>query len=40
MTEQITTPALLDVHSVRKAFPKPDGTQLLVLDDVNLQLAE
>jgi NitT/TauT family transport system ATP-binding protein len=40
MTEQITTPALLDVHSVRKAFPKPDGTQLLVLDDVNLQLAQ
>src|SRR6185503_19713878 len=40
MTEQIIAPALLDVHSVRKAFPKPDGTQLLVLDDVNLQLAE
>ena len=40
MTKQITTPALLDVHSVRKAFRKPDGTQLLVLDDVNLQLAE
>jgi NitT/TauT family transport system ATP-binding protein len=39
MTEQITTPALLDVGCVRKAFPKPDGTELLVLDDVNLQLA-
>jgi NitT/TauT family transport system ATP-binding protein len=31
---------LLEVHSVRKAFPKPDGSQLLVLDDFNLELIE
>jgi NitT/TauT family transport system ATP-binding protein len=31
---------LLEVHSVRQAFPKPDGDQLLVLDDLNLDLAE
>ena len=31
---------LLEVHSVRKAFPKPDGSQLLVLDDLNLELVE
>jgi NitT/TauT family transport system ATP-binding protein len=31
---------LLEVHSVRKAFPKPDGSQLLVLDDLNLELIE
>ena len=27
---------LLEIHSVRQAFPKPDGSQLLVLDDINL----
>lgn len=31
---------LLNVSSVRKAFPKPDGGELLVLDNVNLQLSE
>jgi len=31
---------LLNVSSVRKAFPKPDGGELLVLDNVNLQLQE
>jgi NitT/TauT family transport system ATP-binding protein len=31
---------LLTVTSVRKAFPKPDGGELLVLDNVNLQLKE
>jgi NitT/TauT family transport system ATP-binding protein len=33
-------PALLTVDDVRKAFPKPDGAELLVLEDVNLTLAE
>jgi len=31
---------LLNVTAVRKAFPKPDGGELLVLDNVNLQLKE
>ena len=30
--------ALLTVENVRKAFPKPDGSDLLVLDGVNLKL--
>jgi NitT/TauT family transport system ATP-binding protein len=34
------TPELLRVEAVRKAFPKPDGGELLVLDGVNLALAE
>ena len=34
------TPQLLNVDSVRKAFPKPDGGELLVLDDVDLTLKE
>jgi NitT/TauT family transport system ATP-binding protein len=29
---------LLEVHEVRKAFPKPDGGELLVLDGVNLRI--
>ncbi|MBC7735900.1 MAG: nitrate/sulfonate/bicarbonate ABC transporter ATP-binding protein [Candidatus Saccharibacteria bacterium] len=33
-------PQLLNVDSVRKAFPKPDGGELLVLDDVDLTLKE
>jgi NitT/TauT family transport system ATP-binding protein len=33
-------PALLSIEGVRKAFPKPDDSELLVLDGVNLQLAE
>jgi len=32
--------ALLQVQSVRQAFPKPDGEDLLVLDDINLTLTE
>ena len=32
--------ALLQIQSVRQAFPKPDGEALLVLDDINLTLAE
>src|ERR1700737_391261 len=35
-----TAAPLLEVHSIRQAFPKPDGSQLLVLDDLNLELAE
>jgi NitT/TauT family transport system ATP-binding protein len=31
---------LLEIDSVRQAFPRPDGGQLLVLDDINLELAE
>ncbi len=31
---------LLDVEHVRRAFPKPGGNELLVLDDVNLKLRE
>jgi NitT/TauT family transport system ATP-binding protein len=33
-----TTEALLTVEAVRKAFPKPDGGELLVLEGVNLKL--
>jgi NitT/TauT family transport system ATP-binding protein len=32
------TEALLTVENVRKAFPKPDGSDLLVLEGVNLRL--
>jgi NitT/TauT family transport system ATP-binding protein len=31
---------LLEVHSIRQAFPRPDGSELLVLDDLNLDLSE
>jgi len=31
---------LLEIDHVRKAFPRPDGGELLVLDDVNLRLTE
>jgi NitT/TauT family transport system ATP-binding protein len=31
---------LLEVHSIRQAFPRPDGSELLVLDDLNLDLGE
>src|ERR1022692_2721942 len=33
-----TIAALLTVENVRKAFPKPDGGELLVLEGVNLRL--
>jgi NitT/TauT family transport system ATP-binding protein len=36
----MNTAPLLEVHEIRKAFPKPDGSELLVLDDVNLALNE
>src|SRR5215469_7756849 len=36
---QLSTAALLEVEGVRKSFPKPDGAELLVLDDVNLLLV-
>jgi NitT/TauT family transport system ATP-binding protein len=36
----MSTPALLELNAVRQAFPKPDGGEILVLDDVNLQLVE
>jgi NitT/TauT family transport system ATP-binding protein len=32
--------ALLAINGVRQAFPKPDGSQQLVLDDVNLQMQQ
>jgi NitT/TauT family transport system ATP-binding protein len=32
--------ALLQIQSVRQAFPKPDGGELLVLDDINFTLAD
>lgn len=31
---------LLDVHDVRKVFPKPEGAELLVLDGINLKVRE
>lgn len=31
---------LLSVQGIRKSFPKPDGGELLVLDDINLTLRE
>src|SRR3954464_7676480 len=34
------SPALLDVRDVRRAFPRPGGAELLVLDDVQLTLGE
>jgi NitT/TauT family transport system ATP-binding protein len=35
----INATPLLEVQNVRKSFPKPDGAELLVLDDVNLTLV-
>jgi NitT/TauT family transport system ATP-binding protein len=32
--------SLLEIHSVRKSFPKPDGGELLVLDGIDLTLRE
>ena len=32
--------ALLQIQSVRQAFPKPDGEDMLVLDDINFSLAD
>ncbi len=36
----MSTAGLLEIDSVRQAFPRPDGGQLLVLDDINLNLEE
>lgn len=36
----MNTVPLLQVSEVRKSFPKPDGSELLVLAGVNLQLAQ
>jgi NitT/TauT family transport system ATP-binding protein len=36
----MNSPALLDVQNVRRAFPRPGGAELLVLDDVQLSLRE
>jgi NitT/TauT family transport system ATP-binding protein len=33
-------PSLLETHAIRKAFPKPDGTELLVLDGIELKVAQ
>src|SRR5882724_8949089 len=35
-----TAAQLLEIHDVRKAFPKPDGSDFLVLDGVNLTVGE
>src|ERR1017187_8788969 len=32
--------ALLQIQSVRQAFPKPDGEDMLVVDDINFSLAD
>ena len=32
--------SLLDIHEVRKSFPRPDGGELLVLDGIELTLHE
>lgn len=36
----MTEPLLLDVRGVRKSFPRPDGGELLVLDDVSLTVSD
>src|ERR1700753_4175983 len=36
----MTDDLLLDVHEVRRSFPKPGGGELLVLDDVELNLKQ
>jgi NitT/TauT family transport system ATP-binding protein len=36
----VSVTALLEVHAVRRAFPRPDGGELLVLDGVDLTVAE
>src|SRR5215831_18712638 len=39
MEAMMSEAPLLELHSVRQSFPKPDGNQLLVLDDINVELA-
>jgi NitT/TauT family transport system ATP-binding protein len=36
----MSTAPLLEIHSVRQAFPKPDGGELLVLDDIDISLTD
>src|ERR1700761_4498321 len=36
----MTDDLLLDVHEVRRSFPKPGGGELLVLDNVELSLKQ
>jgi NitT/TauT family transport system ATP-binding protein len=36
----VASPALLELHAVRQAFPKADGGEVLVLDDIEFELAE
>src|SRR5579872_2662824 len=35
-----TAPQLLQIRGIRQSFPRPDGSELLVLDGVALDLAE
>jgi NitT/TauT family transport system ATP-binding protein len=39
-TAELVTHTLLSVENVRKAFPKPDGGELLVLEGMNLTVNE
>ena len=39
MVPTMSETALLEIHAVRQAFPKPDGSELLVLDDIELKLT-
>lgn len=32
------TPVLLDVHEVRRTFPRPGGGELLVLDGIDFKI--
>jgi NitT/TauT family transport system ATP-binding protein len=36
----MNTPVLLDVHNIRRAFPRPGGGELLVLDGIDFQMRE
>jgi NitT/TauT family transport system ATP-binding protein len=36
----VNSTLLLETRDVRQAFPKPDGSELLVLDGIDLRLAE
>jgi NitT/TauT family transport system ATP-binding protein len=36
----VASQALLELHAVRQAFPKADGGEVLVLDDIEFELAE
>ncbi len=36
----MNTAPLLEIRSLRQAFPKPDGGELLVLEDINISMVE